>query len=191
MDASSDYVTLVLPTVLLLGLGFALGFPALNIQGTAGVADDEQGLASGLVNTSLQVGGALVLAIVSAVVSSHAGGERRGHDRRLPRRGRRRERDRGAGAAGLGDRPRRRRAGGRARAGRRLTRSEAQPPVRATAGGPLRACAALCARLSAMAKGRGKRKIGAGDVASNRAASHRFNLLDKIECGIVLAEARR
>jgi SsrA-binding protein len=37
-----------------------------------------------------------------------------------------------------------------------------------------------------MAKGRGKRKIGAGDVASNRAASHRFNLLDKIECGILL-----
>jgi SsrA-binding protein len=37
-----------------------------------------------------------------------------------------------------------------------------------------------------MAKGRGKRKIGAGDVASNRVASHRFNLLDKIECGILL-----
>jgi SsrA-binding protein len=37
-----------------------------------------------------------------------------------------------------------------------------------------------------MAKGRGKRKIGAGDVASNRAASHRFNLLDKVECGILL-----
>jgi SsrA-binding protein len=37
-----------------------------------------------------------------------------------------------------------------------------------------------------MAKGRGKRKIGAGDVASNRAASHRFNLLDRIECGIML-----
>jgi EmrB/QacA subfamily drug resistance transporter len=73
LDASSDYVTLVLPTVLLLGLGFATGFPAINIQGTAAVADHEQGLASGLVNTSLQVGGAIVLAIVSAVVSSHAG----------------------------------------------------------------------------------------------------------------------
>jgi MFS family permease len=73
LDASSSYVTLVLPTVLLLGLGFATGFPALNIQATAGVADREQGLASGLVNTSLQVGGALVLAVVSAVVSSHAG----------------------------------------------------------------------------------------------------------------------
>ncbi len=37
-----------------------------------------------------------------------------------------------------------------------------------------------------MAKGKAKRKVGAGDVASNRAASHRFNLLDRVECGIVL-----
>jgi SsrA-binding protein len=36
-----------------------------------------------------------------------------------------------------------------------------------------------------MAKGR-KRKMGAGDVASNRQASHRFNLLERFECGIVL-----
>jgi SsrA-binding protein len=32
-----------------------------------------------------------------------------------------------------------------------------------------------------------KRKAGAGDVASNRYASHRFNLLERFECGIVLA----
>jgi SsrA-binding protein len=31
-----------------------------------------------------------------------------------------------------------------------------------------------------------KRKIGAGDVASNRYASHRYNLLERFECGIVL-----
>ena len=36
-----------------------------------------------------------------------------------------------------------------------------------------------------MAKGR-KRKLGAGDVASNRQASYRYNLLDRFECGIVL-----
>jgi len=36
-----------------------------------------------------------------------------------------------------------------------------------------------------VAKG-GKRKVDAGDVASNRQASHRFELLDKLECGIVL-----
>ena len=37
-----------------------------------------------------------------------------------------------------------------------------------------------------MAKGR-KRKLGAGDVASNRQASFRYNLLERFECGIVLA----
>ena len=36
-----------------------------------------------------------------------------------------------------------------------------------------------------MAKTR-KRKIGAGDVATNRQASYRFNLLERFECGIVL-----
>ncbi len=33
---------------------------------------------------------------------------------------------------------------------------------------------------------KGKRKIGAGDIASNRQASYRFNLLERFECGIVL-----
>jgi SsrA-binding protein len=36
-----------------------------------------------------------------------------------------------------------------------------------------------------VAKGR-KRKLGAGDVASNRQASYRYNLLERFECGIVL-----
>ncbi len=36
-----------------------------------------------------------------------------------------------------------------------------------------------------MAKGR-KRKLGAGDVATNRQASFRYNLLERFECGIVL-----
>jgi sugar phosphate permease len=54
-------------------VGFGLSFPSLNIQATAGVADHEQGLASGLLNTSIQIGGAIVLAIVTAVVSSGGG----------------------------------------------------------------------------------------------------------------------
>jgi len=37
-----------------------------------------------------------------------------------------------------------------------------------------------------MAKGKGKRKVGAGDVASNRYASHRYELLERLECGIAL-----
>jgi predicted MFS family arabinose efflux permease len=66
--ADPSYPAVILPTILLLGLGFALGFPSMNMQATMGVADHEQGLASGLLNTSFQVGGAVVLAIVSAVV---------------------------------------------------------------------------------------------------------------------------
>ena len=69
LDGSPSFVGLMLPTMLLIGLGFALCFPAQNIQATAGVPDHEQGLASGLVNTSFQLGGAIGLAIVTAVVS--------------------------------------------------------------------------------------------------------------------------
>jgi MFS family permease len=71
--ASPTYVTLILPTMVFLGIGFALCFPSLNMQATDGVRDEEQGLASGLVNTSLQLGGAVVLAVVSAVVSGKGG----------------------------------------------------------------------------------------------------------------------
>jgi predicted MFS family arabinose efflux permease len=63
------YAFTVLPTMVLIGIGFALSYPSMNIQATMGVPDHEQGLASGLVNTSFQVGGAVVLAIVSAVAS--------------------------------------------------------------------------------------------------------------------------
>jgi hypothetical protein len=59
--------------MVLLGLGFAIGFPSLNVQATNGVANEEQGLASGLLNTSLQLGGAVGLAVVSAVVTSRTG----------------------------------------------------------------------------------------------------------------------
>ena len=56
--------------MLLLGSGFALCFATLNIEATTAVGDREYGLASGLVQTSFQVGGA----VVSAIVTSRAGG---------------------------------------------------------------------------------------------------------------------
>jgi EmrB/QacA subfamily drug resistance transporter len=68
------YFSTVLPTMLLVGLGFAITFPALNIQATAGVEDHEQGLASGLLSTAAQVGGAVVLAVVTAVIDSQSRG---------------------------------------------------------------------------------------------------------------------
>jgi len=65
------YATMLLPSMLALGLGWGLGFPALNVQATTGVSNAEQGLAAGLFNTSLQIGGAVLIAVVSAVISSH------------------------------------------------------------------------------------------------------------------------
>jgi MFS family permease len=61
-------LALILTARLLAGLGFALAYPSLNIQALTGVRDDEQGLASGLVGSSFQVGGAIVLAITTAVL---------------------------------------------------------------------------------------------------------------------------
>jgi predicted MFS family arabinose efflux permease len=74
VDMNPTYITMILPTMVLIGIGFALGFPSFNMQGTTGVADHEQGLASGLINTSFQVGGAITLAIVSAVVGGDGTG---------------------------------------------------------------------------------------------------------------------
>lgn len=74
IDAEFVYAAVMLPTMLLLGVGFTLGYPSANMVATNGVAQAEQGLAAGLVNTSFQLGGALMLAIVTAVVSTSTGG---------------------------------------------------------------------------------------------------------------------
>jgi len=70
VGAVPDYPAVILPSVLLIGGAFALGFSSLNVAATAGVADHEQGLASGILQTSFQVGGAIVLAVVTAVVDT-------------------------------------------------------------------------------------------------------------------------
>jgi MFS family permease len=70
-----DYPSVILPAVLLIGIAFGLGFSSLSLAATAGVPDAEQGLAASLFQTSFQVGGAVVLAIVTAVVD--AGGANR------------------------------------------------------------------------------------------------------------------
>lgn len=69
-----SYARFLLPTMILLGVGFALTFPAVNAQATAGVDDHEQGLASGLLNTFVQVGGALMIAVVTAITTTATDG---------------------------------------------------------------------------------------------------------------------
>jgi len=70
-----DYPTVIFPAVVLIGIAFGLGFSALSLAATDGVADREQGLAASLFQTSFQVGGAIVLAVVTAVID--AGGASR------------------------------------------------------------------------------------------------------------------
>jgi EmrB/QacA subfamily drug resistance transporter len=53
------------------GAGTALGFVPISIAGLAGVAEREAGFASGLLNTSQQLGGAIGIAIASTVAATH------------------------------------------------------------------------------------------------------------------------
>jgi EmrB/QacA subfamily drug resistance transporter len=66
-----SYVTDVLPVLLLLGAGVGSSFPALMSLAMADAKPQEAGLASGLVNTSAQVGGALGLAVLATTSSTH------------------------------------------------------------------------------------------------------------------------
>ncbi len=80
VSVHGSYVADVLPTLLLLGTGIGVSFPALMMLAMSGATPEDAGLASGLVNTTVQVGGALglaVLATVSASRTAHlsAGGE--------------------------------------------------------------------------------------------------------------------
>ncbi|OUD02150.1 MFS transporter [Streptomyces swartbergensis] len=72
VDLDPVYAAVILPTMLLVGSGFALTFPSLNVQATNGVDEHEQGMVSGLLNTSVQVGGAIFLAVVTAVVTANS-----------------------------------------------------------------------------------------------------------------------
>jgi MFS family permease len=63
VDAS--YVIDLLPAMILIGLGAGLGFPSLMTLAMSGATESDSGLASGLVNTSVQVGGAVGLAVLA------------------------------------------------------------------------------------------------------------------------------
>jgi hypothetical protein len=60
----------VLPGMLVLGVGASFGFMAVILASTTSVPESEAGLASGLVNTSQQMGGALGLAVLAAVAAA-------------------------------------------------------------------------------------------------------------------------
>lgn len=72
VDAS--YVVDLLPSMLLLGVGAGVSFPALMTLAMSGAAPEDSGLTSGLVNTTQQVGAALGLAVLSTLATSRTDG---------------------------------------------------------------------------------------------------------------------
>jgi len=70
VGAGDPYMVHVLGPMILIGFGLGLSFVPMTLSATAGVPVHEAGLASGLINTTRQVGGALGLAIMATVASS-------------------------------------------------------------------------------------------------------------------------
>jgi EmrB/QacA subfamily drug resistance transporter len=70
----ANYVVDLLPSMILIGLGAGLGFPSLMTLAMSGVSESDSGLASGLVNTSVQVGGAIGLAILATFATERTDG---------------------------------------------------------------------------------------------------------------------
>jgi len=66
------YVRHVLPVMILLGFGIGVSFPALMTLAMSGATPQDAGLASGLVNTTAQVGGALGLAVLATLSATRS-----------------------------------------------------------------------------------------------------------------------
>ena len=67
-----SYVQNVLPVMLVLGFGIGVCFPSLMSLAMSGATQQDAGLASGLVNTTAQVGGALGLAVLATVSATRS-----------------------------------------------------------------------------------------------------------------------
>ena len=93
VSVGGSYVRDLLPGFLIVAVGMSFAFVSVSIAALAGIEAKDAGLASGMINTSQQIGGALGIAILSSVAVAQTGsrGPRRrqragGADDRLPRR---------------------------------------------------------------------------------------------------------
>src|SRR5213076_3617248 len=69
---SGGYALHVLPVMVLLATGIGVSFPALVTVAMSGATREDAGLASGLVNTTAQVGGALGLAVLATLSATRS-----------------------------------------------------------------------------------------------------------------------
>jgi hypothetical protein len=72
LDVDSSYATGLLPWITVLAVGMGLTFVPMTLTATAGVASEDSGVASAVLNTMQQVGGALGLATLSTVFANGA-----------------------------------------------------------------------------------------------------------------------
>jgi EmrB/QacA subfamily drug resistance transporter len=70
--SNSTYVVNILPPMVLLGIGAGLAFPSLMTLAMSDTAPQDAGIASGLLNTTAQIGGALGLAVLATVSASRS-----------------------------------------------------------------------------------------------------------------------
>jgi hypothetical protein len=75
VSVGGSYAADLLPGFLLIAVGMGFSFVPISIAALAGVRASEAGLASGLINTSQQIGGALGIAALSAVATSRTAGD--------------------------------------------------------------------------------------------------------------------
>ena len=70
VPVDGSFLTDILPSMVLLGAGAGLAFPSLMMLAMSGATESDSGLASGLVNTTLQVGGAIGLAVLTTLATT-------------------------------------------------------------------------------------------------------------------------
>lgn len=71
IEVDGSYVTNLVPGFLLTGVGLGFAFVPVSIAALQGVQPHEAGIASGLINTSQQIGGALGIAILATIATTH------------------------------------------------------------------------------------------------------------------------
>jgi MFS family permease len=77
VSVGGSYLVDLLPGFLLVAMGMAFSFVPISIAALAGIEAEDAGLASGLINTSQQIGGALGIAALSSIAISHSDGASR------------------------------------------------------------------------------------------------------------------
>ena len=80
VSVGGSYVRDLLPGFLIVAVGMSFAFVSVSIAALAGIETKDAGLASGMINTSQQIGGALGIAILSSVAVAQTGSAARAGD---------------------------------------------------------------------------------------------------------------